>query len=52
MCGPGKRALKAHGLPYDWCRVNHDEFLPVDGHPREAGYGKLAACADHALAED
>jgi hypothetical protein len=45
-------ALEAHGLPYEWCRLRHDDFLPVDGHPNAAGYDKLAACADHALVED
>ena len=43
-------ALKAHGLPHDWCRLNHDDFLPIDGHPTAAGYDKLAACAEQALA--
>ena len=45
-------ALKAHGLPYDWCRLNYDDFLPIDGHPSAAGYDKLVACADQALAEN
>lgn len=45
-------ALKAHGLPYEWCRLEHGDFLPVDGHPSAAGYDKLAACADRALATD
>lgn len=43
--------LKAHGLSYDWCRLDHDDFLPIDGHPHAGGYEKLAACADRALAE-
>lgn len=42
-------ALTAHGLPYDWCRLNHDDFLRIDGHPTAAGYDKLVACADRAL---
>jgi hypothetical protein len=45
-------ALKAHGLPYDWCRLNHHDFLSIDGHPSAAGYDKLVACADRALAEN
>ena len=41
--------LNAHGVPYDQCHLNYDDFLPVDGHPSAAGYEKLAACADRAL---
>ena len=43
-------ALKAHGLPYYWCRLDHKDFLPIDGHPTAAGYDKLVACADQAIA--
>lgn len=41
--------LDAHGLPYSWCRLGHDDFLRIDGHPTVAGYDKLVACADKAL---
>lgn len=43
--------LKAHGLPHEWCRLNYDDFLPIDGHPSTAGYDKLVACADRARGE-
>ena len=42
-------ALKAHGLPYDWCRLGHADYLTIDGHPTAGGYDKLMACADKAL---
>jgi hypothetical protein len=41
--------LRAHGLPYDWCRLSYDDYLTLDGHPTSAGYDKLVACADRAL---
>ena len=41
--------LTAHGVPYESCRLNHDDFLSIDGHPTAAGYDKLMACADRAL---
>ncbi len=42
--------LKAHALPHGFCHLDHDDFLPIDGHPTAAGYDKLAACAEQALA--
>jgi hypothetical protein len=42
-------SLNAHGLAYDWCRLSHDDFLSIDGHPTAAGYDKVVACADRAL---
>ena len=44
-------ALKGYGLPYDWCRLNGDDYLRLDGHPTAAGYDKIVACADRVLAE-
>ncbi len=42
-------SLTAHGLPYEWCRLDHGDYLQIDGHPTAAGYDKLMACADRAL---
>jgi hypothetical protein len=42
-------SLKAHGLAYEWCRLDHGDYLQIDGHPTAAGYDKLMACADRAL---
>ncbi len=41
--------LKAHSIPYRWCHLSEDDFMPYDGHPNRGGYEKIAACADEAL---
>jgi hypothetical protein len=42
-------ALKAHRIPYSWCRIPRSGFMRNDMHPNRAGYDKLVACADAAL---
>lgn len=41
--------LNAQGVPHELCRLSHEDFLPLDGHPTAAGYDKVVACADRAL---
>jgi hypothetical protein len=41
--------LDAHGLPHELCRLSHEDFLQLDGHPTAAGYEKVVACVDRAL---
>ena len=41
--------LKNHSIPYRWCDLSVDDFMPHDGHPNRAGYDKVMACADEAL---
>ena len=41
--------LNAHGVPHELCRLGHEDFLSLDGHPTAAGYDKVVACADRAL---
>lgn len=42
-------SVGAQGLPLEWCRLDHGDYLQIDGHPTAAGYDKLMACADRAL---
>jgi hypothetical protein len=43
--------LNELSIPFEWCPLAGEHFMPLDGHPNAAGYNVLAGCVEAHLRE-
>ena len=44
-----KKLLISKGISFNYCDLNGDDYMPIDGHPNATGYSKIFACLKDAI---
>jgi hypothetical protein len=44
-----ERFLRERSIPFDWCKLEAQHYLPLDAHPNALGYKVLSNCVLRAL---